>query len=346
MAHETPILVETTRGGMVESRHRGSIVVVDSRGTVKLAVGDVERPVYPRSAIKPIQSALVMAESGAAHAFDVSDEELALACASHDGEPVHVVAVREWLLRLGLDVDDLECGPHDPGDSDAFYDLYRAQGAAGPEHNNCSGKHAGFLTICRHRNVAPKGYLAIDHPAQAEVCRTMAEMCGVDLARAETGIDGCGVPTIAMPLHALALGMARLAEPEGFCDARADACRTIVKAMADHPVMVAGTKRFGTALLHAGRGRFVSKTGAEGIYCAAWPEQGLGVAIKIDDGASRAAEVTIAHVLRQLGALDDQGWQTMKRLGQSTLRNWAGTEVGTLRPTEALSELGLTVPGR
>ncbi|MEM7122154.1 MAG: asparaginase [Pseudomonadota bacterium] len=344
MAHETPILVEVTRGGMVESHHRGSIVVVDSRGNVKLALGDVERLIYPRSAIKPIQSALVMAESGAAQAFDVSDEELALACASHDGETVHVVAVREWLLRLGLSVTDLECGTHDPYDVDAMHDLYRAQGSAGPEHNNCSGKHTGLLTICRHKDVAPTGYLDIDHPAQAEVCATKAAMCDVDLANANIAIDGCGVPTIAMPLHALALGMARLADPSGLSDARADACRAVVRAIADHPVMVAGTKRFCTALLRAGRGRFVSKTGAEGVYCAAWPEHGLGVAIKIDDGDAegRARAITIAHVLRQLGALDDQGWQTLKGLGQSTLRNWAGTGVGALRPTEALSELGLS----
>ncbi len=343
MAHETPILVEVTRGGMVESRHRGSIVVVDKHGKVKLALGDSERAIFPRSAIKPIQSSLVMAESGAAQAFDVSDEELALACASHNAETVHVVAVREWLLRLGLSVTDLECGAHDPYDVDALHDLYRAQGTAGREHNNCSGKHAGFLTICRHKDVAPRGYLDIDHPAQAEVCNTMAAMCGVDLAKASIAIDGCGVPTIAMPLHALALGMARLADPGDLSDTRADACRAIVKAMADHPVMVAGTKRFGTALLRAGRGRFVSKTGAEGIYCAAWPEQGLGVAIKIDDGdvEGRASEVVVAHVLRRLGALDDRGWQTLKGLGQSTLRNWAGTEVGTIRPADALRDLGL-----
>lgn len=341
MAHETPILVETTRGGSVESHHRGSIVVVDGKGKTKLALGDIERKVLPRSAIKPIQSALVMAESGAVEAFDVSNAELALACASHSSETVHVVAVREWLLRLGMDVGDLECGAHDPVDVDALHDLYRAQGTAGPEHNNCSGKHVGFLTICRHRGVAPRGYLAIDHPVQAEVCRTMAEMCDIDLDSATIAVDGCGVPTIAMPLHQLARGMARLADPSGLAPERAEACTAVRKAMAEHPVMVAGTKRFGTALIQAGRGRFVSKTGAEGVYCAAFPEQSLGVAIKIDDGAGRAAEVVIAHVLRAIGALDDLGWQTLGGHREPTLYNWAGTEVGAIRPAGALREVSL-----
>ena len=341
MTAELPILVEVVRGMTVESRHRGSVVVIGSDGEIVQSFGDPEVMVFPRSAIKPIQSALVMAETGAAQAFDVSDKELALACSSHSAEIVHVVAVREWLLRLGYLPDNLECGPQDPSDVDALHELYRAQGTAGPEHNNCSGKHTGFLTLCRHQGVDPAGYLAPDHPVQAMVCQAMADMCDVDLARADLGIDGCGVPTIAMPLHALALGMARLADPSGLADARADACRAIVAAMAAEPIMVAGTKRFGTALLKAGRGRFVCKTGAEGVYCAAVPGRNMGVAVKIEDGTGRAAEVVIAHILRKLGALDDEGWRALDGRQTSVLRNWSGTEVGTIQTAEALRDLRL-----
>ncbi len=341
MAVELPILVEVVRGMTVESRHRGSIVIVGSDGEIVQSLGDPEIMVFPRSAIKPIQSALVMAETGAAQAFDVSDQELALACSSHSAEIVHVVAVREWLLRVGYLPDNLECGPQDPSDIDALHELYRAQGNAGPEHNNCSGKHTGFLTICRHQGVDPAGYLAPDHPVQAIVCQAMADMCDVDLSRADLGIDGCGVPTIAMPLHALALGMARLADPSALDAARAQACGAIVDAMAAHPVMVAGTKRFGTALLKAGRGRFVGKTGAEGVYCAAVPGRNVGIAIKIEDGAGRAAEVVIAHILRKLGALDDEGWRALGGRQNPVLRNWSGTEVGDIRPSGELEELRL-----
>ena len=341
MAIELPVLVEAVRGMTVESRHRGSVVAVDSSGALAVELGDAEHMVFPRSAIKPIQAALVMAETGAAQAFDVSDQELALACSSHSGEVVHVLAVREWLLRLGYRPCNLECGAHDPVDPDALHELYRAQGNAGPEHNNCSGKHAAFLTICRNRGVAPEGYLAPDHPVQAEVCRAMADMCEVDLARADLAIDGCGVPSIAMPLHALALGMARLADPSRLPRARAEACGGIVKAMAAHPVMVAGTKRFGAALLTAGRGRFVSKTGAEGVYCAAWPERKLGIAVKVEDGAGRAAEVVIAHILRKLGALDDEGWAALGGRQNPAIKNWAGTEVGDIRASGELDGLRL-----
>jgi L-asparaginase II len=341
MTAELPVLVEIVRGMTVESRHRGSLVAVDSSGATVAALGDPETMIFPRSAIKPIQSALVMAETGAAQAFDVGEPELALACSSHSAESVHVEAVRAWLTRLGYQPANLECGAQDPSDIDSLHDLYRAQGRAGPEHNNCSGKHTGFLTICRHLGVEPAGYLEPDHPAQAAVCRAMADMCDVDLARADLAIDGCGVPSIAMPLEKLAFGMARLADPDDLAPARADACRAIVRAMAAHPVMVAGTKRFGTALLKAGRGRFVSKTGAEGVYCAAWPEKKLGIAVKIEDGAGRAAEIVIAHVLRKLGALDDQGWAALGGRHSPAIRNWTGTEVGDMRPSEEFADMRL-----
>jgi len=331
-----PLLVEVTRGTTVESRHHGAVVVTDAAGKVVWSLGDPGLVMFPRSAIKPIQAALVMAESGAMEAFGVSQKELALACASHNGEPIHTEPVRAWLKRLGLSTADLECGDQDPGRAQDVHELYRAGGQAGPEHNNCSGKHSGFLTVCRHLGVAPRGYLDLEHPTQAAVCNTMADMCDVDLANADLGTDGCGVPTIAMPLHGLALGMARLADPGRLSDRRADACKAITAAMAAHPTMVAGTGRACTALLTAGKGRFVVKGGAEGVYAGAWPEKGLGIALKIADGAGRAAEVVMAHVLRRLGALDDTAWAELEGTAHATLRNWVGTKVGTVRAGGAL----------
>jgi L-asparaginase II len=331
-----PVLIEVVRGTTVESRHRGAAVVMDRHGKVVWSLGDSELVMFPRSAIKPIQAALVMAESGAMAAFGVSRKELALACSSHNGQPMHVEPVLAWLDRLGLSPTDLECGRQDPGLASDMHALYRAGGEAGPEHNNCSGKHSGFLTICRHMGVDPKGYLDPEHPTQAAVCRTMAEMCGVDLARADLGTDGCGVPSIAMPLHALALGMARLADPAALADARAQACRAIVEAMAAHPLMVAGTDRACSALLESGRGRYVVKGGAEGVYAGAWPEKGYGIALKIEDGAGRAAEIAMTHILRRIGALDDEAWSGLSEWATRPQRNWVGTRTGEIRATNAL----------
>ena len=336
MSEDLPLLVEVTRGETVESRHLGAAVAVDAAGKVVWSLGD------PGLVIPALGD---QADPGRArhgrerrHGGLLGEPQRvsALACASHNGEPIHTGPVTAWLARMGLSAADLECGEQDPGTAEALHALYRAGGHAGPEHNNCSGKHTGFLAVCRHMGVDPKGYLAPDHPAQAAVCRTMAEMCGIELATADLGTDGCGVPTIAMPLHGLALGMARLADPARLGDRRADACRAIVEAMAGFPMMVAGTGRACTALLEAGRGRFVVKGGAEGVYAGAWPEKGLGIALKIADGAGRAAEIAMAHVLRRLGALDETGWQALGAWQRKPLRNWVGTRVGEVRPAGAL----------
>jgi L-asparaginase II len=331
-----PVLIDVIRGSTVESRHRGAAVVVDAKGRVIWSLGDPELVMFPRSAIKPIQAALVMAESGAMDAFGVSQKELALACASHNGEPMHVEPVLAWIDRLGLSPSNLECGRQDPGIARDLHELYRSGGQAGPEHNNCSGKHSGFLTVCRHMGVDPKGYLDPAHPAQAAVCQTIADMCGVDLSQADLGTDGCGIPSIAMPLHALALGMARLADPSRLADQRAQACRAIVAAMAAHPLMVSGTGRACAALIEAGRGVYVVKGGAEGVYAGAWPEKGYGIALKIEDGAGRAAEIAMTHVLRHIGVMDDRAWSELSNWASRPQHNWAGTHTGVVRAAEAL----------
>lgn len=326
-----PVLVEVTRGSMVESRHRGAVAVVDETGSVNAQWGDIEAAVYPRSAIKPLQ-AIGLIESGAADAYGLSESEIALACASHGGEPRHVDTVIAWLERVGLSVHDLECGAHWPSNGDAAHALAFEGHAPGPEHNNCSGKHAGFLTLAKHLGKPTKGYIKPHHGVQQYVMGTLESMCEVDLTGAPRAIDGCSIPTWAIPVGNLALGMAKFGTADRMSDARADACKRIATAMADEPFMVAGTARYCTEMLAATKGKVICKTGAEGVYCAALPEYGLGVALKCDDGAGRAAEVMLTAVLQKIGVLDGIDPGVLSHLGRPHLHNRNDILVGEIRP--------------
>lgn len=328
---ESPLLVEVRRGAMVESRHRGSYAVVDAAGVTVAAAGDTARPVYARSAIKPLQ-ALALIETGAADALSVSDEELAVACASHGGEPRHVAVVSAWLARAGLGVDDLECGGHAPSYAPAAQALYRSGASVTALHNNCSGKHTAMLVTCRHCGEPTRGYIAAEHPAQQRVIRALSEMCGRDLSNAPMGIDGCGLPQIGIPLTALAMAFARLGAPAALAPVRAAACRRIAAAMLREPFMVAGTGRFCTAVLTLAHGKVILKTGAEGVYLAAVPGKGLGIAVKIDDGAGRAAEVAMAALLDRFAGLDDAERAALAPLGRPPVNNVAGRKVGDVAP--------------
>jgi L-asparaginase II len=326
-----PVLVEVTRGDMVESLHRAAYAVTDVTGRVVLSAGNIERLVYARSAIKPLQ-ALALVESGAAEAFGCSDAEVALACASHDGEPRHVETVRAWLARLGLSVADLECGTHLPGSEVSAHALIRAGEAPDATYNNCSGKHAGFLTLAKHLGVPLKGYIKYEHPVQQTILGILEMMCGLDLRGAPRGIDGCGIPQLGIPLGNVALAMARLADPSDQPERRQAACARIRRAMAAEPFMVAGSRRFCTKVIAATHGRALVKTGAEGVYCASVPELGLGVALKVDDGATRAAEVLVGHLLRRLQAIDATAAESLAEVLCQPIRNRAGAVVGEVRP--------------
>ncbi|MEE8532706.1 MAG: asparaginase [Alphaproteobacteria bacterium] len=327
---ENPVAVEVVRGGTVESRHRAACIVADARGRIAHRWGEADRFVLPRSAIKPIQ-ALPLIETGAAERFSLSDAEIALACASHGGEPAHVAAVEAWLARLDLSEADLECGAHPPVHDASAEALWRAGKAPSQLHNNCSGKHAAMLTTARHLGEPTAGYVDRDHPVQRRVAQTIAEMAGVDVARAPVAVDGCSVPTIGLPLAGLATAMARLADPGALADGRAEACARICAAMAAHPDMVAGSGRFGTALIAASGGAALAKTGAEGVYAVALPALGLGLALKVDDGAARAAEVATAAVLRHLGAIDDALAARLADFIVKPLINCADRRVGEVR---------------
>ena len=330
MTDANPVLVEVTRGPLVESRHRGAVVVVDAAGTRVRAWGDVERPVYPRSANKPLQ-AMALLETGAAERWHASDAEVALACASHYGEPRHTEAVAAWLARCGLGADDLECGVHMPYHAASAEALIRAGRAPTPLHNNCSGKHTGFLATAAHLGEPTRGYIGVEHPVQQRVGRTVAELCGLDVARLPFGIDGCGIPTYALPLDALARGMAQLADPGGLARARAAAARHIVRAVTANPMMIGGTDSLASRVTAALDGVAIAKSGAEGVYTAVLPTVGWGVALKIDDGTPRAAERALVVVLARLGVLDDAQRARLDAVLAPDLLNRAGRAIGALR---------------
>jgi L-asparaginase II len=332
-----PILVEVTRGMRVESAHRGAIAVCDADGRVYGGWGDIEAAVYPRSAFKSLQ-ALALVETGAADAFNVSSEELALACASHSGEPMHVERVDRWLTRIDCKEGDLACGPHLPIHEPSAHAMIREGQKPCRMHNNCSGKHTGFLTLARHLGVSTANYERPDHPVQNLVRLTIAEMCDLAPKAMPIGIDGCAAPNYAIPLRHLAQGMARLGNTASLADKRAKAARRLTDAWRAHPELVSGTGRACTDLIRGSKGRTVVKTGAEGVFCAVLPERGLGVALKIDDGATRAAETAMARVLVLLSAADESSELILKHLNPR-VRNWRGDEVGDRRISAALENI-------
>ena len=327
-----PMIIEVTRGDMVESRHRADIAIVDPDGKVVRAWGDIEPPVYGRSAIKPLQ-ALPLIESGAADRFGVSVAEIALACASHNGEARHVELVTAWLARIGCGVADLECGSHMPYREASVEALIRAGRKPDASYNNCSGKHTGFLSTARHLGEPTAGYIRYEHPVQQRILGVLEQMAGLRLGDAPRGIDGCGIPVIGIPLGNMALAMARLADPgKHVPPARAAAAKRILAAMASEPFLVAGTDRFCTKVMELVGSKVVLKTGAEGVYTAALPTLGLGVAIKVEDGAGRAAEVAMGRVLHELKLLGADEEKALAEALTPAVRNRVGRETGRIRP--------------
>jgi L-asparaginase II len=326
-----PVLVEVVRGALVESRHRGALAVVDADGATVLALGDVAALVYPRSAVKPLQ-ALPLIESGAAGRYGFGDDELALACASHGGEPAHVEVAERMLARAGFDVGALECGTHWPSHQPSAHALARAVGAPSALHNNCSGKHAGFLCVARAAGLGHHGYGGASHPVQREVKAAVESLAGVGLTEDRCGIDGCSIPTWAVPLDRLAHAFARFGSGHGLAPERAKAAARLRAALAAQPYYVAGTGRFCTEIMRRLGARVLVKTGAEGVFCGALPGHGLGIAIKCDDGGTRAAEVTMAAAIARFLPLPGDERAALGRFVRPTLRNWNGIEVGGLRP--------------
>ena len=341
-----PILVDVMRGNAIESTHCGALAVLDADGAVVASLGDIDRPIFPRSAVKVLQ-ALPLVASGAADALGLADAELALACASHGGEALHAQTAAAMLAKAGLDASALECGAHWPYHEGAA----RALAAQGREpsalNNNCSGKHAGFLCLaCALHGGKPdlqqyvRGYVQAEHPVMREVTAALQATTGYDLANTPRGTDGCSIPTFALPLRQLALGFARVGTGVGLSADHARAAKRLRRAVAAAPFMVAGSGRFDSRVMERLGERVFCKVGAEGVYCAALPERGLGVAIKIDDGNNaRACEVVMAAVIEAFVALDDAEAVFMRRFSDLLLTNWNGIEVGRLVATPLLRAL-------
>ena len=331
-----PVLVEVTRGRVVESRHRGAVAVCDADGSVVFALGDLDVPVFPRSAVKAIQ-ALPLIESGAADAFGFGMRELALAQASHSGEAVHVATATRMLAAAGLDEADLECGVHPPMNPAAAAELIRSGQAPSQLHNNCSGKHSGFLAVARHLGVDPRGYVEVRHPVQQAVHEALESVTGAAHDHAHCGTDGCSIPTYAVPLDALARGFACIGSGQGLSAGRAAAARHLFEAAVAEPYLVAGEARFDTDVMRLLGHEAQIKAGAEGCHCAALPRLGFGIAVECDDGGGRGAEALMAAVLARLFP---QHAEALRRWTNAPIPTRRGVPVGEVRAVaEAFSAL-------
>ena len=330
MAAPTPApvpMAEIWRGPFLESLHLGHAVICDAAGHIVEAWGDPQAVVMPRSSSKMIQ-ALPLITSGAADAARLWPEHLALACASHQGAAIHTDRVQGWLDHIGCTVDDFRCGAQEPSDIAARDALIRAGAQPCQIHNNCSGKHAGFLTLNR-RLGGGADYVDPDHPVQRACLTAFEEVTG------ETspgfGIDGCSAPNHATTLHGMARAMAFFAAARDGAAGQEGAAARLVQAMVAYPELVAGEGRACTELMRAMGGRVALKTGAEAFFIAIIPERKLGVALKITDGTTRGAECAIAAIMVRLGLLEADHPAARKRLN-APIRNWRGIETGMIRP--------------
>ena len=333
-----PLDVAVWRGSAIESRHQAIVVVADRRGGTVRHWGDFEAPVFARSAVKPLQ-ALALLETGAADAHDVTDAELALACASHQAEPQHIALVTAWLARIGLNATDLECGSQVPR-SRRMRDAVTTAGSGwSPVHNNCSGKHTGMLTTALHLGVPTAGYAEYGHPVQQRIMGILEQMSGQDLSAVPRERDGCSIPAFAFSLGGLAVAMARLVDPRDLPAHRAAAAERVCRAWAGHPQMIAGTGAFDSEVIAGTNGRVLCKAGAEGVRVACLPEAGLGIAVKIADGAARASGPALLHVLRRLGLLDQAASARLADLEEPVITNRRGFTTGriTVRGDDAAS---------
>jgi L-asparaginase II len=340
-------LVEVRRGAITESRHRGHIAVVDGDGPVVAQLGAPETLTYLRSSAKPHQ-AVPLITSGAAERYGFDDREIAVACASHSGEPVHVETVAKMLEKIGLDKSALKCGTHEPFSSEETRRLRASGEKPNVLQNNCSGKHTGMLALARHLDAPIETYDQPDNPVQLLIGRIIEQFSGVSLEDIAVGIDGCGVPVFGVTVRAMALMYARLVAPPLDWDAETRAaCKRIVGAMTSHPGMVGGTvERLDTEMMRATEGALISKVGAEGVYTVGvlpqerWP-RGLGLALKIEDGEDRRARpVAVIESLRQLGVLTQEAYEAVKPYSNFIVYNHRGDTVGEVRASFELKLIG------
>ncbi|NIM95199.1 MAG: asparaginase [Anaerolineales bacterium] len=345
MSYE-PVL-ELTRGNQLESLHYGAIVVVDAKGIVRASWGDESTVTFLRSSAKPFQ-AIPLIESGASNHFAFTPQQIAVICASHSGTDSHVAVVRSIQESIGVEERDLRCGVHKPYDQETAKRLKENGIEPNQNYHNCSGKHSGMLALARYLDEPIEGYLDPHQTVQVRIMDVVVEMFDLPEEEIHVGIDGCSAPNFALPLHATALGYAKLADPKHLQEQRATACKVIWSAMTSHPEMVAGPGRFDTVLMEVGAGKILAKGGAEGYQGIAiapgvlWQDSpGLGVALKIADGdqGGRARSVVALEVLKQLGALNDFQLGRLEEFGPREITNWRSLVVGEIRPCFQLNLL-------
>lgn len=332
-----PVLAEVIRGGVVESRHRGAVVALNADGKTLLSLGDTDALVFPRSSLKPLQ-AIPLVESGALDQFGVTDKELALACASHNGETIHVDVLLNWMKRVGLTPALLECGPSLPLDKNASEALLRRGGAAAKELHNCSGKHTGMLTLAAFLEESLSGYSEYQHATQQRWMALLSELSGVNVFDMPWDKDGCGLPAVALPLSAFARAFTAFINGDKsnpkIDSKRQIAMARIASAMRAHPQMVAGTNRCCTAAMKNSDDLMV-KVGAEGVFIAVALQAGVVIAIKNDDGATRGAEVMLGATLRQLGLVSAERYQAMVAWYNPPIKNSQQVVVGSVQASKA-----------
>jgi L-asparaginase II len=325
-----PILAELTRGNWVENIFRGAFAVVDADGTIIAAAGDIERAVFPRSAIKSMQALPIFARH-AEDKFHHSAEELALACSSHHGQDVHVAVASGLLARLGLSASDLECGAHAPTNAAAREALRASGGEPSPLHNNCSGKHSGMLSVALAMGVPTAGYVGREHEVQRAVRTAVETVIGENLTEGKCGTDGCSIPTFAAPLRAFAYGFARMATGRGLPAEYANAARRLFDAATSHPHLVAGTGHSDTLIMQAFGGRVMQKIGAEGVQCGAIRDKGWGYAIKCDDGNTAASQAMLAGLLLAIADPKEEQRAVLEKFASQTIKSVRGADVGVLQ---------------
>lgn len=326
-------VVEVTRGDVVESVHRACVCASDARGSVLLRVGEIDEPVFLRSTAKPFIAAAVLA-SGAGRRFGLEPYEIAVMAASHFGEPFHVAAVRSILRKIEMDESALLCGSHYPYHEATSRTLIHDGIAPGPVYNNCSGKHAGILALCRTIGADPATYLSAENPAQRFILSFCARASDDDPNRWPIGVDGCGIPVYATSLRRAALAFARFATLEGLPDSDTSALHAVRDAMIAFPEYGSGTGEFDAELMRGGAGSIAAKVGAEGVHGVACIGRGAGLASKIVDGGSRARPPVTIAALAALGALDGAAVTKLVRFARPIVYNRAGEVVGAIRPVD------------
>ncbi|MBC7779288.1 MAG: asparaginase [Proteobacteria bacterium] len=326
----SPRMVEVWRGPLVESAHAGVAAVANAQGEIIAGWGDTALVTYPRSALKPVQ-AIALVESGAYRDDGLTPRHLAIACASHRGEPVHSTLVTEWLDVLGLDQEALVCGEDRPADEAAAAAALIAGRPRQRIFHNCSGKHCGFLAVAQHEGWSLHDYDRLQHPAQQRYLDALSELTGADASALPFGVDGCALPAAALPVATMAVLMARFADARVASPRRRAAIVAIQEAMRAHPHLLSGTDQPAVMLVRATRGRIIMKTGAEGFLCAFVPRQGLGLALKITDGEARARVPALLALLSALGLLDASEAQALAALAEPPVLNSTGAVVGRIR---------------